>query len=767
MNAFDRADAIVNRAVGNAINNVTRMMLNTRRRVSAPIVNAADLGREDILSALSLAEMVNTGGVLDINPIRSTKKQLDSYVGWVYAAVQILSADIAAQEFNVWKQVGVNKKDRKEVEKHPVLLRPNTHQTWEDFSEISNTHMDLAGKAYWHIMRKGSSAEVAGIEAIPPSWINGYKLDSSGRLLYWKLIIPGKTETQLPAEDVIVVKWPHPTNPLDGASPVQAFALSWNIDMYARAYTGELLQNRAQPSGFISSELEINKVAADTLRERWLSRYGEGRTTEGPAVLGKGATYTPISMSIKDLAFLELANLSRDQILAIYRVPASKLGLTEKSPLASAREAANSYAENALMPRMSKQTRASNTWLIPLLYPGETEVYVEYVSPIRRDIESIEKRSRDDLKGGSITLNEHRETIGKDPDPNGDVYYLPLGMRIVDEIAPRDPLAIAPTVPDDDDDDPDKNSEAKQVNDGWAYQSIAYFRKYETNLTDADFELSGLRFLAAQKKLESKLRGDTRKLFSKEAKLLIASLKEKSANNTPPYLSLNHLFNIRMVEWEEGDNVLKCGLVEDVLNLTSAEWNADLGAASLESLEKGFGLLGKEVPAKFLLNWEIYEETAVRWATENAAKKVKDIQALTQKEMSKLIVDGIESGDSIADISKSISEKFNDYKGYRSDRIARTETADAVNEGKFSHAKESERRLEIGYLKTWNAVGESERSRPEHQPDAISPAQTIPLNELFVVNGESMERPLDPRGSAGNIIHCRCTLTMEVVEEDE
>ncbi len=696
--------------------------------------NAADLGRSDILDALRLSELVIDQGPLNTNPIRTASKQLDSYVGWVYAAVQILSADIGAQPYSVWRD---RNKDREEAELHPILVRPNNQQSWEDLAELTDVHLDLTGRAYWHLLRGRVGGELVGIEAIPPSWITGPKIES-GQLIGWKYLVPGKSETILPREDVIFMKWPHPINPLDGASPVQSFALSFNMDMYSRAYTGELMQHRAVPQGFITSDQELLEEQANTYSERWLKRYGYGRTEQGPAVLGKGASYTSLSLSLRDLAFLELAQLSRDQILAIYRVPASKLGLTDQSNFANSREAANSYAENALMPRLTKQSRAINTWLMPLLYDDGS--YFEYESPIRRDVAAIEARSREDLKAGVITVNEHREVLGRDPDPNGDVYYIPLGIRIVEEIEPRDPLAIAPAIPDDepDDDDPDKDRGRRLAIP-------------ERCLDDQGYELSGLQFLAVQDEAERKLKAATRRLFSKESKLIIAELKK----NTDGYTTFNP-------DWD----VEKDSLVDDVLNLTRAEWNEDIAKASLDSLEKGFGLLGNEVPAKFLLSWDLYQPTAERWAIANAGKKVKDIQGLTRDEVGKIIAEGVESGKPIADIAKEISEQFNSYKGYRADRIARTETANAVNEGKYSHAKESERQFGVSYLKTWNAVAESDRSRPEHQPGAIAPAQTIARSESFIVNGETMDRPLDPRGSAGNVINCRCTLTMEVVEDE-
>ncbi len=39
----------------------------------------------------------------------------------------------------------------------------------------------------------------------------------------------------------------------------------------------------------------------------------------------------------------------------------------------------------------------------------------------------------------------------------------------------------------------------------------------------------------------------------------------------------------------------------------------------------------------------------------------------------------------------------------------------------------------------------------------LADGQIVPLEDFFFVDGESLFEPGDPRGSAGNIINCRCS----------
>jgi len=57
-----------------------------------------------------------------------------------------------------------------------------------------------------------------------------------------------------------------------------------------------------------------------------------------------------------------------------------------------------------------------------------------------------------------------------------------------------------------------------------------------------------------------------------------------------------------------------------------------------------------------------------------------------------------------------------------------------------------------GTVKEWVAIQDN-RTRVSH---SIASGQRVDLKEFFVVGGERLKYPGDPRGSAGNTINCRC-----------
>lgn len=671
---------------------------------------------------------------LDVTPRDTARKQVEAYSGWVYSAVGILSKDVEANEFGLWTP------GEKQVELTPIFKQPNAFQNFSDFLATSIINLDLTGRCFWYLPTVGGQrgGTAVGIQNLATQYIGSHRLNKMGMLEWWEYSPPGRAMQLLPAEDVFMTRWPHPSNILEGASPVAAFASSYDMDLYARAYTATLLKNNANVPGLISVDQPIDQDQGDELRTAWIQRFSSGAGKEGPAVLGRGATYTQLSMSIKDMEFLSLAQLSMEQIFAIYGVPPTKAGLGKKGgTLAMSREDENTYSKNALLPRLTKVQNKLNE-MMHRLDAGDVEF--RFVSPVIKDKEAIHKRSLEDLKAGVITVNEHRATNDKldDLGKEGDVYYLPTGVRIVSKIEEFDPFAgFSAFASDimgsgDEEDEPEQNSKSKAV--------------CKSALTDERIELSAMAFLKAQSARERTLISDTRRLFSREASLIISSLKKQDS------------LRKGAITKATGDEI-----VEGVLAETEAQWIEALKDSTFNSLRDGFGLLASDgVPSSLLLSWNIYRDEAAEFARKNAGLKIKYISRTTRDGVVPIISEGIESGATIAEMTDQISEVFNTYKSIRSEVIARTETATAVNQGKWEHTNEIEKEHHVSFLKTWNPVI-GERTRRWHRTENIAPSATVPKANAWVVDNQPMMHPQDTRGRASNVIQCRCTTTFEVV----
>lgn len=97
----------------------------------------------------------------------------------------------------------------------------------------------------------------------------------------------------------------------------------------------------------------------------------------------------------------------------------------------------------------------------------------------------------------------------------------------------------------------------------------------------------------------------------------------------------------------------------------------------------------------------------------------------------------------------------------RAEVIIRTEVGRVFEVSKHTRNEESDKRLRaVGRTlgKYWLPADYTDRLRDAHRDAGkrYNRANAIPIDEPFIVDGEELMYPLDPNGSPGNTINCRC-----------
>lgn len=149
-----------------------------------------------------------------------------------------------------------------------------------------------------------------------------------------------------------------------------------------------------------------------------------------------------------------------------------------------------------------------------------------------------------------------------------------------------------------------------------------------------------------------------------------------------------------------------------------------------------------------------FEAGMNRYIRKYAARKVKEVDAVTKARIAIEVQRGIDEGLTNREVASNIREKALIDSAYRSSVIARTESHAAANAGSFESAAESG----VVEEKEW-IFTEDERTRDgvDSEFDHTNVAN-VPIDKPFIVSGEELMYPGDPSGSAGNIINCRCAI---------
>lgn len=156
----------------------------------------------------------------------------------------------------------------------------------------------------------------------------------------------------------------------------------------------------------------------------------------------------------------------------------------------------------------------------------------------------------------------------------------------------------------------------------------------------------------------------------------------------------------------------------------------------------------------------LFADLADRWVHTEGLKRSKLIADTTEADVLAAISTGLDEGLGTAEIADRIQD-VTDLSDFRAELIARTETHAAANYASAESVREAEKTLGVKMLKTWLPTIDG-RTRPAHA--AMVGSDAIPMDQPFIVDGEEMDRPGDPSGSADNVINCRCVCGFEEAE---
>jgi uncharacterized protein with gpF-like domain len=144
----------------------------------------------------------------------------------------------------------------------------------------------------------------------------------------------------------------------------------------------------------------------------------------------------------------------------------------------------------------------------------------------------------------------------------------------------------------------------------------------------------------------------------------------------------------------------------------------------------------------------------------NTGRKITQMQNTTKKMIANVIGKGVTEGETNREIAKRLRKTGKVDSQMRALRIARTETLGMYN----SATDASVRETGLKFVRVWSTTKDLRtRRRKKGSPydHWVADGKKAAQNEDFLVSGEPLSYPGDPKGSAGNIINCRCVLLYE------
>ncbi len=243
---------------------------------------------------------------------------------------------------------------------HPLaqlLKRPNTWQSWAEFEAQNLAYLDLHGNSYIYLDRETPGGVPVAMYSLRPDRVQ--IIPGKNEIRGFLYIPPGKTRKDaVPflVEDVIHTKYPNPADDLEGlgygVSPLAPAAQAIEVDNNATDYIKLWWERGTILSGLLKFTVPLDDTTVQTIRRRWVDRYGGQGAWGEVGVLDSGGDYKPLGTTFKDMDFSALDERAESRILLAIGVPGILLDTRsgmKNSTYANKAEARRAFWEDTML----------------------------------------------------------------------------------------------------------------------------------------------------------------------------------------------------------------------------------------------------------------------------------------------------------------------------------------------------------------------------------------------------------------------------------
>jgi HK97 family phage portal protein len=560
----------------------------------------------------------------------------------------------------------------------------------------------------------------------PRALVSGYKLHKLGG-----------DEQVFKKEEVLHFKLPNPKYPYNGMGVVEAGKTYIETEDYASTWTRNSIFNSGRPSGVLNVKGTMDDDQFSMLKKQFKDEYS-GTKNAGKTLLVKGMDgldYQKLGMEIGEVVLKDLKDMSRDDIMLMLKVSKPILGITEDVNRANAREARGILWENVIRPDVDRFIDHLNAFLMPRWDQKNTKTpaILNYENPI---VITYEERLADWTAGHNkwLTTNDIRKERSNFLD--NPIDDLPGGDYI------REPISAVPTA--------GKNIPKRPTGDTGTNKpgDTGNSKPGDAGNGDTGTGDTGTGKEVSKKKELTELWGQRVMIF-------------KQMILDDQYLWENRYKEVMVTEFEsQQDEILSRHK-----KASNFGWDFNVDASNARILGEFIPMsieLMKEV-AKYALDLADDPDTKFEidmkirtFITDRISKLAQSVNDQTIQAIDQSISEGIMAGEGVGKLRDRIQSIYSEATTMRAERIARTESLAASNEG----ANEAYRQSPMVTAKEWSAEADA------CETCQVLDGKIVGLDEDFALLGQSItdsdgvEHPVtyDDVGFPPEHPNCRCTI---------
>lgn len=254
---------------------------------------------------------------------------------------------------------------------------------------------------------RGRDGSVVALQLLPPQhtapipdpkkFVSGFEVD-----------MRNGTKIVLPPKDVIWIRKPHPLDPYLSLTPLESAGIAVEIENLSKIYNRNFLLNDGRPGGMIVIRGEVDDDDKDELRARFrgnINRAGAITVVSSD----EGVDYVDTGASPRDANYIQMRQITKEEILAAFGVPESVIGNASGRTFSNAGEEHRVFWNETLLPHLELIARG--------LDELDPDHYIDFdTSDVPILILYKQERERyllDEFQNGLISGNEYRAETGR------------------------------------------------------------------------------------------------------------------------------------------------------------------------------------------------------------------------------------------------------------------------------------------------------------------------------------------------------------------
>ncbi len=722
------------------------------------------------LSGYDQKAMLNAGAPVAFNPSFAGKPYSDSWdierayregmqkVTWVFRCIDAIAGNQARlpmvlKKDNSPQGAVISKKDS-----ILDILNSKSNQGENSFIFRYRLSAQLLMSSRGAFIEKvlGRDGRVIALHLLPPQhtrpipdpkkFVSGFEVD-----------MRNGTKVYLKPEQVIWVRRPHPLDPYLSITPMESAGVAIEIENLAKLYNRNYLLNDGRPGGLLVVRGEIDDDDKDELRNRFRGNLGKtGATTVISS--DDGVDFVDTSASPRDAAYMQMRQITKEEILSAFGVPESAIGNAAGRTFSNAGEELRVFWMETMLPHLDSLARA--------LDDLDERYYIDFdTSSVPILIVAKQERARylmDEFQQGLISANEYRDGTGKKkvdseladsllqnpnqtPIANTEKPFKPEEQQPVDMAAgaaagpPGLPMTSPEVSPED------------LAAAGIAPTPEGTPTSLETTVAPPpegalSAEFGGMEYKSAEMSFDDDWGIKAEQDSDRWTEILDRTLER--------YYERQQRVISEKASGAKSRKALSAKTLEIETIFDSEVWAKQLNE-DVRPMLKAIATDAVALAAQRTGMPEEAEESEVDKIVDEQIQRMEKANSTTKEEIAAALIIAMAMGDDedrIGLLKAALAAIFANLLGKRKRAIAEQEAQTSYNAGTFLSGIQMG-----GGTKTWVTRRDS-RVRGEHM---LLHGNTVNMKDAFSVDGSSLRFPGDPLAPIGLTINCRCRLRFD------